>query len=187
VLSARQEEFYDHSGSAFPLVIKLAGGVPTIDAVGIYPQDGKAAFGTVPPAVYKDHLREAHGDSETTLRLEINARQYERALKIVKEWQQRTREGALLYTHAADSPEDPASLNNILVVKAVTETLNQCSDYVDLYKLDYVYPGDWIADKTSPRFVPFVYFRELRRRNEARHIGDQKFRQLVTVPNLASR
>jgi hypothetical protein len=187
VLSARQEEFYDHSGSAFPVLIKLAGGVPTIDAFGVYPENGKAAFGTVPAAVYKDHLREARNESETTLRLEINSRQYQRALKIVKEWERRAREGALLYGTAADTPEDPASLNNILVVKAITETLNQCSDDFDLYKLNYVYPEDWIADRISPGFIPFVYFRELRRRNEARHIGDQKFKELVPVPNLASR
>ena len=36
VLAARKGEFYDTSGSAFPMVIKLAGGVPTIDAFGIY-------------------------------------------------------------------------------------------------------------------------------------------------------
>ena len=32
------------------------------------------------------------------MRLEINSRQYERALKIIKEWERRDREGALLYT-----------------------------------------------------------------------------------------
>lgn len=187
VLSARTQEFYDHSGSAFPMVIKLAGGVPTIDAFGVYSEGGKLAFGTVPPAAYKDHLREARGDSETTLRLEINARQYERALKIVKEWQRRSREGALLYNIAPDSSEDPASLNNILVVKAVTETLNQCTEDIDLYKLNYVYPEDWIADRNSSSVVPFVYFRELRRRNEARHIDDKKFKELVPVNSMASR
>src|SRR4030095_10685173 len=36
VLAARRGEFYDSSGSAFPMVIKLAGGVATIDAFGIY-------------------------------------------------------------------------------------------------------------------------------------------------------
>jgi len=187
VLSARTEEFYDHSGSAFPVVIKLAGGVPTIDAIGVYSDGGKAAFGTVPPSVYKDYLRDARNESEVTLRLEINSRQYERAFKIVKEWQRRAREGALLYGTAADSPDDPASLNNILIVKAITETLNQCSEDFDLYKLNYVYPEDWIADRISPGFVPFVYFRELRRRNEARHIDDKKFQELVPVPNLAIR
>jgi hypothetical protein len=187
VLSARKGEFYDDGGSSFPMVIKLAGGVTTIDAFGVYPEDGKAAFGTVPAAVYKDHLREARNDSETTLRVEINSRQYERALKIVKEWERRVREGALLYTFSSDSAEDPASLNNILIVKAVTETLNQCSEDFDLYKLNYIYPEDWIADRTAPGFIPFVYFKELRRRNEARHIADEKFKELVQVPNLASR
>ena len=188
VLSARIGEFYDRTGSAFQAVIKLAGGESTIDAFGVYPGDAKTlAFGTVPAAIYREHLREARDDSETTLRLEINSRQYARALKIIKEWDRRVREGAFLYSTASDVSEDPASLNNILVVKAVTETLNQCSEDFDLYKLNYVYPEDWIADRTSPANVPFVYFRELRRRNEARHIPDQKFHQLVQIPNLASR
>ncbi len=122
VLSARTGEFYDYSGSAFPTVIKLVGGVPTIDAFGVYLANKQRAFGTVPPALYKEYLREARNDSETTLRLEINSRQYERALKIIKEWERRDREGALLYTTSAETVDDPAYLNNILVVKAVTET-----------------------------------------------------------------
>ena len=92
------------SGSAFPMVIKLAGGVPTIDAFGIYLTKGGRAFGTVPPDVYKKYLREARNDSETTLRLEINSRQYERVLKIIKEWERRDREGALLYTTGRRDP-----------------------------------------------------------------------------------
>ncbi|HEU4507444.1 MAG TPA: hypothetical protein VFR78_04345, partial [Pyrinomonadaceae bacterium] len=187
VLSARTEEFYDHSGSAIQAVIKLAGGVPTIDGFGVYSQNGKLAFGSVPSAAYKELFREARKDSEIVLRLEINSRQYQRALKIIKEWDRRSREGALLYTIASDVSEDPASLNNILVVKAVTETLNQCSEDFDLYKLNYIYPEDWIADRTEPSFIPFVYFKELRRRNEARHIPEQRFQELVQIPNLASR
>ena len=66
------------------MVIKLAGGVPTVDAFGVYPQNRQIAFGTVPPAVYKEYLREARNDSETTLRMEINSRQYERALKSLR-------------------------------------------------------------------------------------------------------
>jgi hypothetical protein len=189
VLSARTQEFYDSSGSAFPMVIKLAGGVPTIDAFGVYLSKDGRTFGTVPPALYKDHLREARKDSETTLRLEINSRQYERALKIIKEWQRRDREDALLYvtSNTVEAADDPVSLNNILVVKAVTETLNQCSDDVDLHKLNYLSPEDWVTGNNGSKFVPFVYFKELRRRNEARHIDDKKFQELVPVPNVASR
>jgi hypothetical protein len=187
VLAARRGEFYDTSGSAFPMIIKLAGGVPTIDAFGIYLAKDGRAFGTVPPAIYKNYLREARNDSETTLRLEINSRQYERALKIIKEWERRAREDALLYITGKDISDDPTSLNNILVVKAFVETLNQCSGDFNLYKLNYVVEDDWITNKVTSAFVPFYYFQELRKRNEARHIPDQKFQELVHLPTVASR
>jgi len=187
VLAARRGEFYDTSGSAFPMVIKLAGGVPTIDAFGVYLAKDGRAFGTVPPAIYKNYLREARNDSETTLRLEINSRQYERALKIIKEWERRAREDALLYITGKDISDDPTSLNNILVVKAFVETLNQCSEDFNLYKLNYVVEDDWITNKVTSAFVPFYYFQELRKRNEARHIPDQKFQELVHLPTVASR
>ncbi|HEU5091413.1 MAG TPA: hypothetical protein VFT30_01930 [Nitrospira sp.] len=183
VLAARTEEFYDHTGSAFPVLIKLSNGAPEINAVGIYSDEGKPHFGTVPPETYKNYLREARGDSETVLRLEINGAQYDRSLMVVKEWQRRAREDALLYR----PPTSPVTLNNILLVKAVTETLNQCSDDVSLYKLNYVHPQDWLTDKYSPELVPFYYFKELRRLNEARHISDQKFQEIIPSNNLAVR
>jgi len=187
VLAARNGEFYDKTGSAFPMVIKVAGGVPTIDAFGVYPGKDGRAFGVVPENVYKNYLREARNDSEITLRLEINSRQYERALKVIKEWERRDRENALLYTTAAETLDDPTSLNNILVVKAVTETLNQCSNDVDLHPLNYVLKDDPISNKVGSAYVPFYYFKELRQRNEARHIEDKKFQELVPVPHVASR
>jgi len=169
-------------------VIKLAGGVTTIDAFGVYlSKDGKT-FGTVPPDIYKKYLREARNDSETTLRLEINSRQYERALKIIKEWERRARNNELLYITGKEVADtDPNSLNNILIVKAVTETLNQCQADVNLYPLNYVVKDDWITNRVTPPFVPFYYFKELRQRNEARHIPDQKFQEIVHLPTLASR
>jgi hypothetical protein len=187
VLAARLGEFYDTSGSAFPMVIKLAGGVTTVDAFGIYLAKSGRTLGIVPPDIYKKYLREARGDSETTLRLEINSRQYERALKVIKEWERRDRENALLYTTAAETLDDATYLNNILVVKAVTETLNRCSTDINLYPLNYVHQDDWISNNVRSALVPFYYFKELRKRNEARHISDQKFQELVHLPNLASR
>ena len=186
VLVARQEEFYDHSGSAFPLVIKIAGGVPTIDAAGLYSDKGTVAFGAIPMETSKEYMRDARGDSEVILRLEINSRQYERALKVIQDWQRRAREHTLLYT-IDNSLSAPLPLNNILLVKAVTETLNLCQNDLDLYNLDYAHPGDWITDKYSPEFVPFMYFKELRRRNEARHIEYKKFQELVPLTNVAIR
>jgi hypothetical protein len=186
VLVARQEEFYDHSGSAFPVVIKIGGGISKIDAAGLYSDKGVVAFGAVPADTYKEYLREARGDSEVILRVEINSRQYERALQVVEEWQRRAREHTLLYT-LDNTHSAPLPLNNILLVKAVTETLNLCQDDLDLYKLDYAHPTDWITDQYGPEFVPFMYFKELRRRNEARHIEDKKFQELVPLANVAIR
>jgi hypothetical protein len=187
VLSARRGEFYDTSGSAFPMVIKLVGGTSTIDAFGVYLTKDGRAFGAVPPEVYKNYLREARNDSETTLRLEINSRQYERALKVIKTWERRDRNRELLYTTTAETLDDPTYLNNILVVKAAVESLNQCSADIDLYPLNYVHKDDWISNKFKSAFVPFFYFKELRQRNEARHIPDKKFQELVHLPNVASR
>ncbi|HJP91363.1 MAG TPA: hypothetical protein VJ875_05380 [Pyrinomonadaceae bacterium] len=186
VLVARKGEFYDESGTSFPMVIKLSGGVPKIDAAGIYSDHGRAAFGTVPTDTYKDYMRDARGDSEVILRLEINSQQYDRALKVVQEWQRRAREGMLPYDKDS-ALSAPLPMNNILLVKAVTETLNLCQNEIDLYKLDYVYPNDWIANEYSPEFIPFFYFKELRKRNEARHIDYKKFQELVPVANMASR
>ena len=186
VLVARQGEFDDTSGSAFPVVIKLAGGAPQIEAAGLYSDHGQVAFGAVPASSYKEYFRDAKGDSEVILRLEINSRQYERALKVIQEWERRARNHTLLYT-TDNALSAPLPLNNIILVKAVTETLNLCQEDLDLYKLDYAYPGDWITDKYSPEFVPFIYFRELRRRNEARHIEYKKFQELVPLSNVAIR
>jgi len=186
VLVARQGEFFDKSGSAFPVVIKLSGGVSKFEAAGLYSNKGNAAFGAVPVETYKEYLRDERGDSEVILRLEINSRQYERALKVVQEWQRRSREGALLYT-TDNALSDPLPLNNVLLVKAVTETLNLCQNDLDLYKLDYIFPGDWIANDYGPEFIPFFYFKELRRRNEARHIEYKKFQELVPLANVATR
>ena len=168
VLAARSGEFYDQSGSAFPILIKLAGGETQIDAAGTYSINGKRAFGTVPPEAYRDFFREPSRDSEVMLRLEINGQQYQRALEILQTSGRRAREGALLY------PND-FYLNNILLVKAATETLNQCGEEVKLYNLNYIHPEDWISNNNSPGFVPFVYFKELRRLNEALHVRDNNF------------
>ena len=171
VLVARRGEFYDKSGSAFPILVKVAGRESQVNAVGTYSNQGKNAFGVVPPAAYKDFMREPRNDSEVMLRLEINAPQYERSLKILRTWERRVRNDELLYFENA--------LNNVLLVKAVTETLNQCTEEFELYKL-YI-EHDWIAEQYQPAFIPFAFFKELRRLNESRHVRDDKF-PLATLP-----
>ena len=125
VLAARTGEFYDTSGPAFPILIKVAGRESTVDAVGTYSSLGKGVFGAVPPEAYKDFMREPRSNSEVMLRLEITSSQYEKCLKVLQTWERRAREGALLYPNVF--------MDNILLVKQVTESLNQCGEKVKLY------------------------------------------------------
>jgi hypothetical protein len=172
VLAARTGEFYDSSGPAFPMLIKLVGQESVVDAVGTYSSEGKRAFGTVPSEAYADFLKEPKQVSEVMLRLEINSAQYNRGLDVLRSWERRVRDGALLYP--ARSP-----LNNILLVKAVAESLTQCSDQIKLYQLNYLHPEDWITDNYRSQLVPFNYFKELRRLNESLHVRDEKFQQAL--------
>ena len=67
-------------------------------------------------------------------------------------------------------------MDNILLVKQVTETLNQCGATVKLYTLDWgIY--DYISENNPPSLAPFLYFKELKRLNESLHIPDVRFQE----------
>ncbi|MFY9607902.1 MAG: hypothetical protein WAU45_04710 [Blastocatellia bacterium] len=171
VLAGRMGTFYDGSGPTFPMLIKMDGRQTQIDAVGIYAAGGQWAFGTIPPETYNQFVKEPRKDMEVMLRLEITAAQYERALKIVKTWERRARNNELLY--------QDLTMNNILVAKEVTETLNLCGEKFKLYKLDWSME-DHIStssplDATPISRIPFFYFKELKRLNQSLHVPDAKF------------
>jgi hypothetical protein len=168
ILAARLGTFYDTAGPAFPMLIKMTGETAQVDAVGVYSVNGKRAFGPVPPQAYKEFMKEPISSSDTMLRLEITAAQYERGLKILKHWERRVREGALLYPKRG-------SLDNVVLVKQVTESLTQCDQKIKLHPLTYELHEDWISDKYGAPFIPFHYFKELRRLNESLHVRDDAF------------
>lgn len=171
VLAGRIGTFYDGSGPTFPMLIKTDGQQTQIDAVGIYRGgNGHWAFGAIPAETYDEFMKEPRKDTDVMLRLEITAPQYERGLKIVKNWQRRARNNELLY------PE--YTMNNILVAKEVTESLNQCGERFKLYKLDWSME-DRIShspmDSPPISRIPYLYFKELKKLNESVHVGDEKF------------
>ena len=169
VLAGRRRVFFDQSGPAFPMLIRTDGTRTQIDAVGIYSVGNKWAFGSVPEESYSQFMRESSKDSDVILRLEIVATQYERALKILRTWDRRSRQGDLLYPDLF--------LDNVMLVKQVTETLNECGDKIKLYKLDWML-NDRISQDNPPSHTPFLYFRELRRLNESLHVRDSEFYKL---------
>ena len=171
VLVGRMGTFYDDSGPTFPMMIKMNRQETQIDAAGIYDQGGKWAFGTIPADTIKQFMKESPKATEVMLRLEITGAQYERGLKIVQTWERRARDGELLYPDLY--------MDNILLVKQVTESLNQCGETIKLYSLDWSL-NDHISssskrDDNPFTRIPFLYFKELRRLNEALHIPDAKF------------
>ena len=168
VLAGRSGVFYDRSGPTFPILIKSDGRETQTDAVGIYFVGGKPYFGAIPAEYRDEFMKDSLGASDVMLRLEIAAPQYERGLKALRTWDRRAREGALLYPDVF--------MDNILLVKQVTETLNQCGATVKLYTLDWgVY--DYISENNPPSRAPFLYFKELKRLNESLHIPDVRFQE----------
>lgn len=168
VLAGRSGTFYDKSGPTFPMLIKLDGNRTQVDAVGIYSIQGKRMFGPVPEDTYQEFMTEPSAASDVMLRLEITPAQYERGVKILRTWERRVREGALLYPDI--------SLDNILLVKQVADSLNQCGEKIKLYNLDWGLE-DKISDDNPPPRVPFLFFKEMRRLNESLHLRDEKFKE----------
>lgn len=166
VFAGRSGVFYDGGGPAFPMLIKTDGRQTEIEAVGLYAVGGLSAFGAIPPETYNHFMKEPSNDAEVMLRLEITGVQYERSLKILRTWDRRTRNRELLYVDLY--------LDNILLVKQVSESLNQCTETVNLYKLNWGI-DDYISDNNLPARGPFLFFKEMRRRNEALHVRDDKF------------
>ena len=169
VLAASQDVFYDKSGPSFVMLMKTAAGEEAeMGAVGIYANDQRrVAFGAVPWQAYDAFLREpGKQSSNVLLRLEINGPQYERVLDVMRTWDRRAREDELLYG-------DDVFMNNILLVKQVTEELNRCRQSVSLYQLDWGI-GDRISDEHARSRVPLLVFEELKRRNATLHVPDSK-------------
>jgi hypothetical protein len=170
VLAASRGVFYNRSGPSFVMLMKTdaATGESEMGAVGIYSGDkGRVVFGTVPWQNYDAFLHEPGKKSQDImLRLEINEPQYERVLGVLRTWERRARENALLYP-------DEVFMNNILLVKQATEELNRCKETVNLYELDWGV-NDRISDNNPPSRVPFLVFEELVRRNASLHVSDSK-------------
>lgn len=168
ILAGRSGTFYDGSGPTFSILIKAHGTQIQVEASGVYSIRDTPAFGPVPAETYNEFMKEPRNASDVMLRLEITSTQYERSLKILRTWNRRVREGALLYPDI--------SMDNILLVKQITESLNQCSEKIKLYNLDWGLE-DNISEANGPTSIPFQYFKELRRLNESLHVRDDKFSQ----------
>jgi hypothetical protein len=99
------------------------------------------------------------------LRVEVTAAQYRSVLAVLRTWDRRARENALLYPDI--------SMDNILLVKQATEELNRCAPVLALHALDWGLADD-ISENNAPLAIPLEYFKKLRRLNEALHVTDRE-------------
>ena len=156
ILAGQTDVFHDRSGPAFVMLRRTAADETDVGAFGIYAGERKQpVFGPVPATVYEA--------SPVLLRLAISEPQYQRVLKVLRSWERRVRENALLYPEIA--------LDNILLVKQATEELNRCSRTLVPYELDWGLEDD-ISERNLASRIPYEYFRELARLNASRHVPD---------------
>jgi hypothetical protein len=164
VFAGRTDVFYERSGPTFVMLMRTDRDSAEIGAFGIHADGGgDPVFGAVPENEYARFLRDTAPGSAVMLRVEVSAAQYQRVLGILRNWERRVRERALLYPDVA--------FDNILLVKQATEELNRCEPALVPYRLDWGLEDD-ISERNIALRIPFEYFRALKRLNADRHVPD---------------
>jgi hypothetical protein len=166
ILAGQTDVFYDRSGPTFVMLQRTAADETDVGAFGIYAGERRQpVFGPVPASIYERFVSETRKPADVLLRLSISKPQYDRALAVMQSWERRVRENALLYPDIA--------MDNILLVKQATAELNRCRKTIVAYELDWGLQDD-ISEHNVASRIPYEYFRELARRNAARHIRAEK-------------
>jgi hypothetical protein len=159
-----------YGAPAFAEVIKTDGRQSQIETFGLYETDPVHHYvevGPIAEELRKKFESEPRDDSAVLFRLEVSAGPYERALKIVKTWQRRARENALLYV-------DIPYLNNAVYLNQLASSLNDCAETIKLEKLTWRIDDPIITKQNLPQ-VPYFFIKDLRERNKALHMKDDSF------------
>jgi hypothetical protein len=178
VLAAHRGTPPHQGGPAFAALIKAGEGKPEVETFGLFYRNAERINGPVPDDLYRQFISDSLPADDAVLRLQISSQAYDRAMKVMRTWQERARKGTLLF---------PAYsyLNVIVPMKDIAESLNACGEDFHVYKLT------WMVDDELGANVPqwelaFAYVRKLREMNAPLHIGSAKFQQDV-ASRLASR
>ena len=153
------------------MLIKTGDARPEIETFGLFYRNGGRINGPIPDDLYRQFTSDALPADDAVLRLQISSQAYDNAIKIMHNWQERARQGTLLF---------PAYsyLNVIVPLKEIAESLNQCGEDFHIYKLT------WMVDDELGANVPqwelaFAYVKRLREMNEQSHISSAKFQKNV--------
>jgi hypothetical protein len=171
-----------YGAPAFAMLVKTDGTQAQTDAFGLYPyKDGKVdtvAVAPIPEEIRKQFDKEPQDDSAIMLRLEVTAGPFNRAMKILKTWERRSRENTMLY--------NIPYLDNAVYLNQLASSLNDCSETIKLQKLTWRIDDPIISKQNLPQ-VPYFFIKELRTLNNDLHIKDDKFHERLQANNLSPR
>ena len=164
-------------GPQFAMVVKSDGLRQQIETFGVYPvmdqSLGKVVpmIGTIPDDILSEFVNEPQPgwQNEAMLRLELTPAEYDRALRVVHDWQKRARQDELLYP--------VYYMDNMVFVDQLAKSIDSCSSKIKEYNLTWLLSDKVIATHNLPQVV-FYYVKELRQLNESLHVPDAKFYRL---------
>jgi hypothetical protein len=169
-----------YGAPAFAMLIKTDGRQSETEAFGLYETDPVHHYvemGPISEEIRKKFNSEPRDDSAALLRLEVAAGPFNRAMKILKTWERRARENTLLY-------QDIPYLNNAVYLNQLAASLNDCAETIKLEKLTWRIDDPIITKQNLPQ-VPYFFIKDVRERNKALHVTDDRFlekRQAINLP-----
>ncbi len=172
VVFAAQHGTPQDGGPAFAMLIKSGNDQMDVETFGLYHANNRKVTGPIPAEVYKHFINEPPTSSDALLRLKVTKEEFERSMQIMHSWQRRAREGALLFPGRS-------YLNSIVPIKEIAESLNQCTETIKLYQLNWRVEDEIGSNYGLPE-VSFQYVKKLRELNDAMHVRDENFQQTMS-------
>jgi hypothetical protein len=162
-------------GPAFAMLIRTDRGIAHSEAFGFYFADKEQIVGRLPEKLASKLATDLQSGAGTDamLRIEISQAEYERTSRVLRTWERRERERAMLYP--------VAHLNNMVFLNEVAKALNVCSDRVKQYNLTWKADDKVVDDNRELPNMAFRYIKELRDLNGSIHVTDEQFRKRTGI------
>ena len=167
------------TGPALVMWTAMDGRKTEVETLGVQlvkDAEGKTSpvFGPIEAELYnqlttesdKDKEKKDKKDENVFIRVELTPAEFEITHKIYKEWDK--------YVKTNSLPNSDPYLNELELIKKVTESLGQCDNKARLQSLTQR-ERDEIASKNNLSQRPFEYIRAMRKKNDELHVANKVF------------